>query len=575
MITFINPCHARQGRSNASVQNISLLLNGDSLIADISGDSGHVATLTSLLSLNGVHAQTITNIAQGGTTLTHAAGQDITNWWDERTDIKGNRYVNRIDPVVDKDTYTDIIISLGTNDHNDAYGALSLSELIDDYSNYIDQLKVDFPSLARIFIAPMCRHSYSLNDDQWQLMRDAQYGLVDARSDCYILPEFYDLALSDTVHLNDASVTKRSERYAARMANVISGSGKPTLGMEITDAVMDDQGCLCTITHHDGSDFVIPDSDVAKQLFRAESDGAYVDLSNHIVTKISNNQIRIEGAPWNAPTLQTVWGTMGLIAGDSPDFGANIEPNVPHDNSALELPFMHSKVTPADTDVIRSIDNLAYEVRPSYAKIFDSGNDVQSIQSLNGKTLSNLNAGQFMTYDASAFDGAGGLRSTSLSTILTADNGFPSQETLMIGITVDVPDTVSGNGYLFAFGTSNVISTQAQFYINSAGQIRYSTNEANGQDIIGGDLRGGRHAIIFNFTAFDNCDVYVNDAATPLASFDPRNSYAFQNDLMFGGGQDGVAFGQLFAKIGAHDPTNDPSLNDIMSDMKTRFGLTL
>jgi len=573
MISFINPCHAKHAQSSTSVDSITLLLNGDSLIASVADSEANKTALINDLSSHGVMAS-IQDMAQGGTTLTYESGQGSTNWWDERTDVIGVIYSAVADPISSKSDYTDIVVSLGTNDHGLVYGTLTKGDLVDDYSNYLDQLKNDFSNLERIYIAPMARHSYSANDAQWQLLRDVQYQLAEDRADCYILPEFYDLALADTVHLNSASVTIRSDRYASRISYILGMNNKPTLGMEIVSAAMDDDGCLCAITHHDGNDWTLPDASTAKKLFRSETNGAYVDLSNHTIEKVSSTQLRIKGAPWSAPTLQTVWGTMGLIAGGSPGFGANITPDLPHDNSTLELPFMYSAVVPVDNDVIRSITNLAYEVRPSYEKTYDSDIDVATVQSINGKSFSNVNSGNFMTYDTSAFGGAGGFNSTSTNTILSADNGWAAQYTAFVGVVVDIPAIISGSSYLWAFGTSNSISTAAQAYFNTSGNLMFSQNGANITENLGGDFRGGRTVFLFNFTSDSNCDVYANDTVTKLGSFDPKNTYGFTNDLFFGGGSTNFKYGSFFAKLGAHDAVNDPSLAAIMSDLKNKYGVS-
>jgi hypothetical protein len=566
MLTFINPCHSRHGQSNTPIDSIVLLLNGDSIIADVADIPTSQTELIGDLSSYGV-TTSIQDMAQGGTTLTYEAGQGSTNWWDERTDVKGVIYNFIADPISNKSDYTDIIISLGTNDHGLVLGQLTKAELVNDYSNYIDQLKSDFTNLERIYIAPMARHSYSDKNQEWHLMREVQYELVAQRADCYMLPEFYDLAFADTVHLNAASVTKRSDRYAARVSYILGMNNKPTLGMEITSAIMDDDGCLCTIKHHDGDDWTLPDTNKAKALLRAESDGTFVNLQNHAIEKISATQLRINGAPWSEPTLQTVWGTLGLIAGEAPNYGANTEPTLPYDNSALELPFMHSAIAPTDTDVIRSITNLSYHVRASYKKTYDSGVDIATIQSINGKTLSNLSAGQFPDYAATAFGGNDGIEFTSSNSLLSADDGFPSQETLFAFGSVYTPASVASSFTLFSLGTSNTVGTQARLYIDTDGQLKYGVNDGFGVVTIGGDYRDSTFIWAINYRSNAAADIYINDFTTPVATVNPRNSYPFQNDL-FIGGCTGAQYREFGIKLGIHDSVNDPSLSAIEVALK-------
>lgn len=240
-----------------------------------------------------------------------------------------------------------------------------------------------------------------------------------------------------------------------------------------------------------------------------------------------------------------------------------------------------SEILGNDTDVIRSITNLAYEMRPSYAKTYDSGVDVASVVSANGKSLVNQNAGVFFDFDATAFDGAGGFVSTGSTSSLVGDTGITPTSGMFLGFVVEVPASFAFSG-LFGLGSgSTVPSTQARMFIQGTshgsfpGRLGYGVHEDTGIRYLTtlGDQSDSRLAILLNYRDSSNLDIYVNNASSPALTLDPRDAYQFQTNIGFSGADSGIIFGGCFCKIGAHDAVNDPSLADIMAAFKTDYGI--
>ena len=549
------------------VSSIVLLITGDSIASatvDVTAtDTAFKGDLADL----GITATTLDG-AQGGAVLAEEISASVA-FWDFANEETSALYTSLISGYEGVQAITDCIICLGTNDADKTNGItnnISVADWTTAYEDYMGHLLTTFPTLERIYVRPIGRH-ITRNDGQeeWQGAREGIENAVANTAKAHLMPDFWDLPIdgADNVHPTEAAMGTLAEREAQRISYIANGSGEKALGPKATSGVVNDTGVALSISHESGSDLTINGD--PSPIFRATGGGIFSDTTS--VTKTDSSTLQVNCSPLTKPAIiTTLYGTMDTLANDGSD---NIR-----DNSSLALPIRYSQVTATDTDVIRSITDLAYEVRPSYAKTYDSGTDISTIDSANGRSFSNLNASNFMTYDSAAFGGVGGLNSTSLSTVLSSDDGFAAQADLFFGIVVDIPATISGNSYLFAMGTSNTIGTYSQFYFNTSGNLLYSANDSFGQINLGGDFRGGRTAFLINFTSNTNFDVYANDGSTIFGSGNPRNTYAFTNDLFFGGGNTNFKYGNFFAKLGAHDSGDDPSLTAIMDDLKTKNNIT-
>jgi hypothetical protein len=97
--------------------------------------------------------------------------------------------------------------------------------------------------------------------------------------------------------------------------------------------------------------------------------------------------------------------------------------------------------------------------------------------------------------------------------------------------------------------------------------------------MLNGDVFGEKHAIILAYDG-TTLDIYADDTTTPVQSITPNGYLDISTTFWINGrdlggtaSSDETVIGMLFAKDGAHDAGNDPSLSDIMSALKTYGGI--
>lgn len=568
-----NPSFDPALKARVFIDNITVLLNGDSIASYTVDTPANASAFTDDLNDLGITA-TLLDGAQGGAVLTEEISASVA-FWDFANDETSALYTSLIQPNEGSWTPSDVILSFGPNDAAKLTGItnnITKANWVTAYKNYIAYLKSIFPTIERVYLRQIGRH-ISRNDgnDEWQAAREGIDQVVNETVGVYVMADYWDCAIdgADNVHPTNAEFqAKIGLREAARINYVANGVGLKGLGPIVSEAAVSDTGLVATIQHVDGTDYTI-NGDPAGA-FRATGNDIFSSVDS--VSKTNTTTLQINCGPLTKPArLQTLYGTMDTLADNG---GDNIR-----DNTSLILPIRYSDITATDTDLIRSITDVEYEMRPEYGKTFDSGVDVESVISANGRSFDNLNASNFMDYDSTAFGDAGGFVTTSTSSILKSEGGFAAQEDMLIGFVVELPATFSFS-QIFALGTGSTPSTNCRVFAQgtggaNAGRVGWGRNQANGVTYVTtGSEAGNRLAILLDFTSLSNLDVYINDGSTPIASLDPNNAYASQNALFLGGGGAGFEFGGFFAKLGAHDATNDPSLTAIMNELKSNYNIS-
>lgn len=546
-----------------------VMYGGDSLANRIAAVPANVTEFTTTLDGFGLPDVDVYDGSQGGSKLARSLGDGTGVFWDDVAGLPFNKYQALWDTIPEKDDIEFIVLSFGTNDKTNIPDDLTGEEWEDAFVDMLNYMFTDFSSLRKVGIRPLGRHRGDSDQDPYDIVREAQHNLPGRVSNVFMMPEIYDQPIpsDDNVHPSDAAHLVIAERDARRIAYLEGKNTDPTLGMLITKARVVNDGIKCTIEHSDGTNLTVPSSG-GGETFGVLIDSTRVDVTG--ITKNNATSITLNTSPVSGDTkeLTTVYGSLLGIDDEAPE--------VVQDNSATNLPIRYGVVDIVDNDVIRSITDLKFHVRGKYPKTFDSGVDVSEVESINNTTFINHVAADFMDYDATAFDGAGGFVTTSTSSHMQSEGSYTASANLMYGVTVEVPAVMDSTLSLVGVGASGFAHSRSYAYINASnGKMFYSNNSGdNDQEISATDWRGERISVIFNHVDLDTLQVYINDGSTPVISFNPHDSYASRTYLWIagrGGSGEGCTdaeYAEWWLKEGAHNASNDPTIPEIMNAMR-------
>ena len=142
-----------------------------------------------------------------------------------------------------------------------------------------------------------------------------------------------------------------------------------------------------------------------------------------------------------------------------------------------------------------------------------------------------------------------------------------------------MPASLSNAVTVFSLGAATFGSSNAMISIAVAGGLYWNRDEASGFPLLDSDVRGQRIAVIVEAVDADTMNIYVNDGVTPVATFNPFDAVGAQfRPYIFGRGSAGQShagtkIGSFFLKESAHNPSNDPSIEDIMDHMMNEYGV--
>jgi hypothetical protein len=560
MLSIFNRASARHAGTPAL--NLFIMVGGDS-IADGTATTYRDGFIASLKKYD-IHA-TIYDGSQGGLSL--------NDFWNVATNTKGAYYDARWSNQSDKANFTDIILCLGTNDIGGVAGeSYTGAQMKVAYESLFNELFTDgnFPALKNIYVRPLGRHTTNSSvgyDDAMQSIRTAQYDAVNAMENVHMMPAYYDLELADNVHPNASSYQILNDREAARMAYINSKYTKISEGMEVVSAAVDYDGVTISLAHQNGTDITVPNSG---GLDAYNIDGVTFDK----IEKMSANSFRLyNGSPLSGtPTLNVIGGSM---------HGLGLNPAFVRDNSPLTLPPLFKTLPVQNTlpamDVVMQMTDLAYYMRPTFGKNFTNSTQFDTIKSIDGGQFDTYNSTDF-NYQNTAFNGVGGIQSLyddgqlgGIGDRIDPTNGF------MVGFVVEI-DSTAAEKEIFAMGDSSFGPyNSAKLYTTANNRIHlFRADAPSTAPFVYSGVFGQRLAIVMNVKSANDADIYINNATAPALNFNPHVDLSLAKSMFLNGNGFGNAsniFGMAWAKSGAHDIVNDPSIAIIMAYMTAEYNI--
>lgn len=533
----------------------------------VAGDSIGAGTATGQPALDYVDAlatynitATIEDASQGGKRL-------LGDFWDLAGATIGAEYTDEITNNANVGDVTDMVICLGTNDINLIAGAVNTkAEFKTAYQGLIDYMFAD-PDLAkleRVYIRPLGRHATQNSlgyQTAMESIREVHYELADENANVYMLPSYaqIDIDPADNVHPDDYTQVVQNE--APQIAYVNALASVSNIGMDITSAVVDDNGIVLTYTHENGDDLTVPstagDGIEAVRIF----DGS-TELSYNEFEKVSSNSVRLKsGSPYTGDDLKVI-----NMYGSMYDLGHTNVPMI-KDNSPYTLPARFKNISVTDSsDTILGLTDLKYYMKPSMGKTFTTGTNFDEIKSVNGGTFTALT--NDFDYDSTSFGGNGGLIPTNVNAGLRGDGDLMTMTTdFMLGFVVDV----QANGDIMLLGSTSYGSYgSAAFFVDGGDFQGFRFDGSPNLPTFESSVIGTKMSVIIDVQSTSVMKVYVNTAGN-VTTVDPWSNFYGWSTFFLGGAR-GYAttsniFGLAWGKNGAHDSGSDPSIGQIMSAM--------
>lgn len=543
------------------VTNLTLMMGGDSLTAALAENSTNRDAMIADFATLGMTV-TVTDGSQRGANLMSA--NDTDDFWNTTTQSKGTLYLSLWDTLPNKALITDIVLSLGTNDRQGlSTGTVTELQFKTAFENLINLMKTDFASLKRIYIMPSTRNNAENNttlNPAWDVVRRVQRNLTSI-SGVYLLPEQYDIANQDDMHLTNAGELEYITKVTKRIGFI---TGNTALSFEnpiITSAEVTDLGVEFTIEHKNGNDVTVAGASPRNfyTITDALQSSGLVDLSGYSIERLTASKIRLNSTPLTGAVIGM--GAMGSLA------TVNNTPVVVRDNSVNTLPLRFDTLVPTDDNVIRKLGNIQAMFEASYRKTYQAGNTINNIEGVNGRQFP-VAFTTYPTFDATRFGGKGGIVTSAITERLINTTSFVAN--MVIGGVCEIPLSPANNCDIFMGGlngTSGATNTTLHV-LASNGNLRWN----NGQSAVinfGGNYRGQKFAWIIHFKSLTQFDIYIN-SVTPLAiNQDPNDEYATRNRFIAGGG--GTIHGMIFMNHG--DIANGYTIADAMNYMKTEYGI--
>ena len=570
MLGFINTHTTRKPRKSLRM-NLDMIIAGDS-IADGTA-TAYAPDYMAALSTHGIDA-TIHDSAQGG--LAIGTYRDILT--NTKIDAGYDAKMINLAGVENVAKARVMVFGCGTNDINAlASGNYTEQQYEDAYLGHVDEINNDprFANLEYILIRPIGRHTTQSSlgfQVAMEAIRRIQYKVASLRPNVIMLPPYWGRVLADSVHPNGASYIAMAWAEAAHIAYILGKAIVPNDGMSISSAVVDELGILLNIDHDNGTDFTVPVFGEGVEAVQIMEGSKVYDFDGF--ERVNANQLRFyTGAPFGGDNIQidTIYGSLF-------DLGQG-EPPMVRDNSDHALPFIDQVVDVTNplraNDPILRLTNRAYYTHPAYGKTITAGDQFSSIASVDGGNLTTRN-GDFVT-DPTAFDGVGGIHSVNdVANLGGGGNRIDPTNGYMVGFVIGI-DSTPADKEIFALGDSSYGPyNTAKFYTTANNRIYcYRTDTTNSLFVTSG-VFGQRLAFILNLKSSTEAEIYINNATTPVVTFDPHADMALAKSMFLNGFNNGNSlnrFGCVWGKSGGHDGVNDPPIVEIMNKMKGDYNI--
>ena len=341
-------------------------------------------------------------------------------------------------------------------------------------------------------------------------------------------------------------LAERFARYVLKQENLIDLGG--VVGPSISSVAASGTSVTVGLTHDGGTDFT-PTTGI--EGFGVDVNGSAATISSAARTDATTITLTLSAPLAFGDTISLTYPAGNTTLYTDVD-------NTVRDNSPWALPLQaianFSVTNNTPEDVIPALDNInIYIEATDSAKTYSSGSDVQTIAKVSGAIASMsrdaVGTEPTFTTDHLAFD---------TNDRLNYDADYTAVTNRFIALAIETPATLPSWGGLFALqNTSLTTDTKARLILRSNGQLLWSQNQANGNQVIVSDITASRKMIVFlDFTSNTNCDVYVDAFSAPTISFDPRDNWSGATVVNLGlGADDTLASG--IGKLSAMFDTND------------------
>lgn len=332
MLSFMRGIGARTRKTvptnNPVSSTINILGVGQSLMAYLSDNYGGNGEAAMLAELQPAYfgAAAFNNQAKNGSPLTKAAADILVrsdNWWDETASAgaggKGPTYIDRVDPIANKNEYQAIVFA-----HGNADGKSSISKAVYKQSlqDLFTQLKSDFPN-ATIYLNPFHRRNTGgpapeATDANMQPIREAHLETIDEITYVKYGVDFYDENLADFTHLTSAGNASFGAKIGRRIASDLTGRANLGFGPSLTNLSLTGDVLSFEIIQNDGgNDWSVP-SEFSN--IRVDVDGINYDVVAATRLNAGSGNFTLVSAPpaGTINTLYTHWGMGAELSNTSP-----------------------------------------------------------------------------------------------------------------------------------------------------------------------------------------------------------------------------------------------------------------
>ncbi len=205
-------------------------------------------------------------------------------------------------------------------------------------ATYKAQLKALFDKIRTIIGARDClivpigrRTSGFTNTGGIQLVREAQREVAGENAYVYQGPEKYDQALTDGVHLTDASYVTLGGRVGRKALDILGYTTAGVDGPLVASASRSGTAVTATITHDDGSDFTIGATGTGFHFF---DDGTEISITNSVRASATTLTLTLASTPSGTEVLKVLYDD---------DASLNTS-NIALDNAANAMPLRSGEV---------------------------------------------------------------------------------------------------------------------------------------------------------------------------------------------------------------------------------------
>ena len=522
--------------------DMKLLMGGDSLSNGFFTAQGQNELRASLSGF--FENVEVIDFAQGGmhayrTVAEYDNPVEHLYFWDDQANppAPGARYevlIQATNPDIDKNVPTAMVFNIGTNDENSSTGGgvtLSKSDYKSNLTDLFEYMLIDFPNLRYIFVPVYHRRditSTELGNTNANTVTDALIELTEELSYVHRISGIYDLDMFDASHLNDADRIISAERFAEGIAKIVNGASYTTvLGPQVSSASLLGDQITVEVNHENGTDLTVDvNSWVAH---KAIIDGSVTDVED--IVKIDNDTLKFllpegQGMFSGDTDLRIGYGYMEALS------ATNTE--AIRDNTRLTFPLSKSITDVQVTeDVVQNLRNIHTYVaaRPS-AKTYATGTSVSQINGLFGSNNCVTDPNREPDYDKTLFDGAGGLKTSDLTTHLESATPLDPSKGFSVHIVFKVPETITAEVPIFSlsnqFHTGN---TRAKLVVSNSGQLRWADQENDNVVPIAESTAGNSYYLAMSFEPGGKSARYSLNGGE-WVEFDPHDAFLDQTTFI-------------------------------------------